>query len=118
MLSAAKEIEPRTRAMILLADGLFRFDVAIVSDTLRTTVRNLSAGELTIIGDDAGFAGESFASGDVARYQPTRSPTTFALRSGNDQVIVEILLATLRFTDRGLYRVSAQAIVRQIGRLG
>ncbi len=104
--------------MILLADGLFRFDVTIVSDTLRTTVRNLSAGELTISGDRAAVAGQSFASGDMTRYQPSRSTTTFALESGDQRVVVEILLATLRFADRGSYRVSAQAIVCQTGRLG
>ena len=31
--------------MILLAEGLFRLDVVISGDTLRTVVRNLSSGK-------------------------------------------------------------------------
>ena len=36
--------------MLLLAEGLFRLDVAISGDTLRTYVRNLSSGPLQMRG--------------------------------------------------------------------
>ena len=55
MLSATKEIEPGARAMLLAADGLFRLDVAIVGDTIRTTVRNFSTGELEMGRGQGGY---------------------------------------------------------------
>ena len=96
--------------MLLVADGLFRLDVTIEGDTLRTTVRNLSVGTLTMTGE----AGQriSVASGDVEAYEPSHSGLRFSLGAGTDTVEVDVQLATLRFTERGTVRVTAQAIMR------
>ena len=98
--------------MLLLAEGLFRLDVVIRGDTLRTVVRNLSSGELAMEGGPASDAGGSIAFGDAAAYQPGRSSLEFALGSGADRVEVSVVIGTLRFAERGTVRVSAQAIVR------
>ena len=113
MLSASREIEPDTRAAILLADGLFRLDVTVLADTLRTTVRNLSTGELTMQGERAAHAAPTNSIGDVDVLRPTGSSVAFALGAGEDRVEVRIAIGTLRFAQLGTYRVTAQAIVRQ-----
>jgi hypothetical protein len=96
--------------MLLVADGLFRLDVTIAGDTLRTIVRNLSVGALTMIGDTDQRI--SVSSGDVEAYEPSHSGLRFTLGVGADRVEVEIQLATLRFAERGTIRVTAQAIMR------
>ncbi len=96
--------------MLLVADGLFRLDVTIEGDTLRTTVRNLSVGTLTMIGETDQRI--SVSSGDVETYEPSHSGLRFTLGVEADRVEVEIQLATLRFAERGTVRVTAQAIMR------
>jgi hypothetical protein len=112
-LSASKELEPGFRAAILLADGLFRLDVALAGDTLRTIVRNFSAGELTMDRSAPGYASVSILLGPAEAYEPTRSDLGFALGSANDRVDVRVTIATLRFAERGTVRVTAQAILQQ-----
>jgi hypothetical protein len=114
-MSASKELEPGTRAMLLLADGLFRLDVAVSSDTIQTIVRNFSSGELameTVPYD----AGASFGFGEAAAYQPGVARVAFSLGHGSDAVRVSATIATLSFAHRGTVRVSAQAIARQASR--
>jgi hypothetical protein len=99
--------------MLLDADGLFRLDVIIAGDTLRTVVRNRSSGELTMDGDTvAGQEGPSFAFGEVAAYEPSRTALAFALGAGEDRVDVDVDISTLRFAERGTVQVTAQAVVR------
>jgi hypothetical protein len=112
-LSASRELEPGFRAAILLAEGLFRLDVTVAGDTLRTVVRNLSAGELTMDGDAARRPGASIGFGEVAAYEPSRTTLAFALGPAGDRVKVDVTIATLRFADRNIVRVTAQAIVRE-----
>jgi hypothetical protein len=112
VLSASKEVEPGARAMLLLAEGLFRLDAAITGDTLRTVVRNLSAGELDL--DNApGEGGLNVAFGEVAAYEPSRTELRFSLGTGDDRVSVKVTIATLKLAERGTIRITAQAIVRQ-----
>jgi hypothetical protein len=113
VISASKELEPGARAMLLLAGGLFRLDVVLSGDTLRTVVRNLSTGELEMQRRPGNDAGASIAYGDAAAYEPGRASVEFALGSGADRVTAEVLIGTLRFADRGTIQVTAQAIVRQ-----
>ncbi len=110
MLSASKEVEPGARAMLLVADGLFRLDVTIEGDTLRTTVRNFSTGPLTMTGG----TGEriSVASGAAETYEPSHSGLRFTLGADRDIVDVDIQLGTLRFAERGTIRITAQAIIQ------
>jgi hypothetical protein len=98
---------------MLYAAGLFRLDVEIVGDTLRTVIRNLSPGELRTGDGSGGYSGVSYAFGDVSAFEPSRTELHFTLGAGADTVTVDVLLATLRFPDRGALRVTAQAIVRQ-----
>jgi hypothetical protein len=113
VLSATKELEPGSRAMLLLAEGLFRLDVVISRDTLRTVVRNLSSGSLKLQhGPAPQQEAGSFAFGEIAGYEPSRTQLEFALGAGQDRVTVESVIATLRYAEKGTVRVTAQAIVR------
>lgn len=112
MLTASKEIEPGFRAMLLLAEGLFRLDVTVEGDTLRTIVRNLSMGQLRMH-RSSGYPGPGIGFGDIEAYQPSQARVEFTLGEGADSVDVEATIGTLKFADRGTIKVSAQAIVRQ-----
>jgi hypothetical protein len=99
--------------MLLLAEGLFRLDVVVLGDTLRTIVRNLSSGQLEIEDGLHPEAEPHVASGDVESYQPGQGRIKFALGEHDDRVTVDVTMATLHFSERGSVRVSGQAIVRQ-----
>jgi hypothetical protein len=111
-LSASRELEPDFRAALLRADGLFRLDVVVSGDTLRTVVRNLSPGELRMGDGSSAAEGMSVTFGDVARYEPRRAAVGFTLADGDDVVAVDVTIATLRVAERGTTRVTAQAIAR------
>ena len=112
VLSASKELEPGARSMILLAEGLFRLDVIIDGDTLRTIVRNLSSGELDMKVRPDYDQGAHFVVGDVADYEPARTDLEFVLGAGADRVEVRVLLGMLKMPARGTVRVTGQAIAR------
>jgi hypothetical protein len=113
LLSASKEIEPGARAMLLLAEGLFRLDVLVHGDSLQTFIRNFSSAPLEIQGEADTLGGISAASGAAAAFSPGRADLGFTLGPVSDQVLVRVTIATLNFADRGAVRVSAQAIVSQ-----
>lgn len=113
VLSGSKEIELGTRAMLLLAADLFRIDIVISPDTVRTVVRNLSAGELEVE-RGSGYGGRSAVqSVEAATYRPGSTELRFALGRDQDRVSVEVKVGLLRFADRGTVQVTGQAIVRQ-----
>jgi hypothetical protein len=85
----------------------------VSGDTLRTMIRNLSAGELHSEHRPGSGAGISLGFGGVAAYEPSRSEIGFALGDGEDRVAVEGTIGTLRPPGRGTVRVSAQLIVRR-----
>src|SRR5262249_12710160 len=97
---------------LLLAEGLFRLDVTISGDTLRTIVRNFSGGELRMRGGAYGPEGANLILGEAAAYEPARAGVEFTLGSAGDQVAVSGTVGTLRVADRGTIRVSAQAILK------
>jgi hypothetical protein len=113
VLSASKELEPGSRAMLLLAEDLFRIDVVVSPDTIRTVIRNLSAGELTIEHDPGYGLPTAFASLEAATYRPGSALLRFSVGKRRDRIGVDVRIATLRFERRGTVRVTAQAIVRQ-----
>jgi hypothetical protein len=113
VISASKEIEPGARAMLVLADGLFRLDVLVRGDSLQTFLRNLTDWPLDIRGDANGVHGPISASGDAPSYSPGRADLEFSLGAGADLVKAKVTIGTLRYAQRGTIRVSAQAIVRQ-----
>ena len=113
VLSASKDLEPGVRAMLLLAEGLFRLDIMIMGDALQTFVRNLTSGELTLTGEVGQPRVATTTLGLAARYAPGRADLRFAVGPEDARVVTEVTIATLRFGDRGLIRVSAQGIVRR-----
>jgi hypothetical protein len=113
VISGAKEIEPGSRAMLLLAEGLFRLDVVVAEDTLRTVLRNLSGGVIETETTLGTVTGESILFGDAASYEPGRAGLGFTITTGADAVWVRAMIATLRFAARGTVQVGAQAILLQ-----
>lgn len=112
-LSASKELEPGTRAMLLLAEGLFRLDVCVRGDSLQTFVRNLTSWPLDFTGDVGSLGGPTFGFGDVSEYAPGRADLGFTLGAGDDLLMTKVTIATLQFAARGIVKVSALGIVRQ-----
>jgi hypothetical protein len=115
VLTASKDLEPGVRAMLLLADDLFRLDILIDGDTLQTFVRNLTTGELDVQGEVGQPRIATTTSGAAARYAPGRADLRFAVGLEDGRVLTEVTIATLRFAERGVIRVSAQGIVRRVG---
>lgn len=113
VLTASKDLEPGVRAMLLLADDLFRLDILIVGDALQTFVRNLTSGELELHGAVGQPRVATTTLGLAARYAPGRADLRFAVGPPEGRVETEVTIATLRFAERGLIRVSAQGIVRR-----
>lgn len=112
-LSASKELESGARATLLLAEGLFRLDVILDGDTLRTVVRNLSSGRLETTGKAYDDSVASFVIGEVAAYEPAHTSLEFALGSGSDRVEVRVLVGVLHFAQRGTFRLTGQAVIRR-----
>jgi hypothetical protein len=99
--------------MLLLAEGLFRLDVVVSDDTIRTVVRNLSPGKLNIERDSGYGLPNAIATDEAAAYRPGTAALTFTVGSGTDRVRAEVKIGTLRFERRGTVRLTGQAIVRQ-----
>ncbi len=112
MLSASKEIELGARAMLLLAEGLFRFDICVSPDTIRTTLRNLSSGALAME-PVPGYSADVIVFGEADAYRPSHTSARFRLGTGGDQVSVNVTVGTLHFRERGTVRVTGQAIITQ-----
>ena len=51
----------------------------------------------------------------AARYAPGRADLRFAVGPQDARIVTEVTIATLRFPERGLIRVSGQGIVRPAG---
>jgi hypothetical protein len=99
--------------MLLFVDGLFRLDVQISGDTLRTIVRNLSSGVLDMAPLGGSSLTDNVAYGEAAAYQPGAAAIDFSLGDASDRVDVAIQVGTLHLADRGTIRITAQAVVRQ-----
>lgn len=113
VISSSKDIEPGVRAMLLLAEDLFRLDIMIMGDALQTFVRNLTTGELELSGEVGQPRVATTTLGLAARYAPGRADLRFAVGPEDARVLTKVTIATLRFADRGMIRVSAQGIVRR-----
>ncbi|MEA2160393.1 MAG: hypothetical protein QOD66_2773 [Solirubrobacteraceae bacterium] len=98
--------------MLVRAEGLFRLDVVVADDTLRTIVRNLSGDELTLEPGSGYPEGENLVCGEAAWLAPARSVLVFNLGEGAQSTHVDVVIATLRRPDRGTVRISAQAVLR------
>ncbi len=113
VISSSKDIEPGVRAMLLLAEDLFRLDIMIMGDALQTFVRNLTTGELELSGEVGQPRVATTTLGLAARYAPGRADLRFAVGPEDARVLTKVTIATLRFADRGMIRASAQGIVRR-----
>lgn len=114
MLSASKELEHGARAMLLFAEGLFRLDVVVSRDTLRTVMRNLSGAELESEQGNSGYADAGVEFGEAGDHAPAHWTMTYRLLAESEQIDVRIKLAALRFAQRGTVRITAQAVVRGV----
>lgn len=112
VISAAKELEPGARAALLLAPGLFRFDIVIVGDTLRTVIRNMSGGEIEVAPQHYSDPANNIAFGGNVPIAPVRVAAAFVVRKEDDRVDVEITLGTMPRARNGTVRVLAQAVLR------
>ncbi len=115
VLSCAKDLEPGVRAMLLLAPEQFRLDVLILGDALQTFVRPLTGGELDLHGEVGQPRVATTTLGLGGRYAPGRADLRFALGPAEARVLTEVTIATLRFPERGVIRVAAQATIRDGG---
>lgn len=113
LLSCARELERGTRAALLIAPRLFRFDTIVEGDTLRTVVRNLSAAHLEMRPSHHIEPGTNVVQGDAAAYEPARATAAFALHSDSETIDVEVTIGTLLLREQGTVRVTAQALLTQ-----
>lgn len=114
-LSASRELEPGVRAMLVLAEGLFRLDVRVRGDSLQTFIRNLTDWPLDFHGDVDDLGGPTFGFGEPSEYAPGRADFGFRLGSGDDLLLATFTIATLQLVHRGTVKVSTVGIVRQSG---
>jgi hypothetical protein len=112
VISASREVEPGARTMLLLAEGLFRLDVSLAGDALRTVVRNLSGAQLEVEEGDHGQGQPHLVFSAAPDYQPAQGRVRFSLGGGKDRVTVSAILGILRF-QRGTVQVTGQAVIRR-----
>jgi hypothetical protein len=115
VLSCSKDLEPGVRAMLLLVPDVFRLDVLVIGDALQTFVRNLTSGALDLHGEVGQPRVATTTLGLAGRFAPGRADLQFAVGPAEARILTEVTIATLRFAERGVIRVSAQAGVRQAG---
>jgi hypothetical protein len=82
-------------------------------DTLRTVVRNLSAGTLEIDTRHHNEPGTNIVQGDASVYEPAKASVGFVLRTATEEIHAEVTIGTMMLVNRGCVRVSAQAILHQ-----
>jgi hypothetical protein len=99
--------------MLLLAEGLFRLDVSLAGDALRTVVRNLSGAQLEVEEGDHGQGQPHLVFSAAPDYQPAQGRVRFSLGGGKDRVTVSAILGILRFAQRGTVQVTGQAVIRR-----
>jgi hypothetical protein len=113
LLSSSRELERGSRAALFHAPRLFRFDVISEGDALRTVVRNLSRGRLTIDTRHHIEPGTNIVQGDAGIYEPAQATIGFTLRTASERIHVEVTIGTLLLAELGVVRVTAQAVLEQ-----
>jgi hypothetical protein len=116
-ISASKDLEPGSRAALIIVQRLFRLDVVVAGDTLRTVVRNLSTGTVEVEHDRHNAPGTNVVQGEAIAHEPARAAVAFTLSDERERLGVRVMIGTLRLADRGVTRVSAQAVVRRTAAL-
>ncbi len=113
VISAGREVELGTRSMLLLAEGLFRFDVVPHEDSIKTILRNLSTepvahvrygpvgGGATVLGDGGELAVSSTSrfGGEVIQVRA----------DGSERAVAKLLVGSVCHLDRGVTSFTAQA---------
>ena len=107
-LSSSRELPTGARVAVLLAPGLFRLDLRHLDDTLRISVRNLSGMPIFSL-PDTGPPVTILTREDVTVERPVATNARMRLRIGRRDA--DVVLSALSGAERGVARVSAQAIV-------
>jgi hypothetical protein len=109
VLSGSTVVPHGARAALLHAPGWFRLDVQPVSDTLRTTIRNLGGGDAAIQGP--GYAGPVVELSSATSLRPARYDLTVEIDGPDGRRSVQVLIGAVADSDTGLTTFTAQAIV-------
>jgi len=112
-LSSARELPTGARVAVLLAPGLFRLDLRHLEDTLKISLRNLSATPIRSL-PDTGPPQTILTTEDLIIARPLATNARMELRigSGSRPREAEIVLSALSGIAPGTSRVAAQAVVR------
>jgi len=113
VISAGREVEQGARSMLILAAGLFRFDVVPHEDTVKTILRNLSSEP----GAEMRFGsvgGETLALGAP---QELTAPATSRFggevvligEDGDERTVAQLLVGSVCHLERGVTSFTAQA---------
>lgn len=113
-ISSTRDLERGTRAALVEVPRLFRLDVIVDGDTLRSVVRNLSRSQLRFGHAHHNDPGTNVSLGESDRFEPARATIAFVLTSENDAVLSTVTIGTIHLAELGLLRVTAQAIIRQV----
>jgi len=101
---------------VLDAPGLFRLDTIVALDNARVILRNLCGAPMALQQD--GYSHPVFAQGEVPLPEGLRvghHQLAFTLGEPGDAVDVKVVLATLRIRDRGVVRITGQAMIARAG---
>ena len=113
VISSAREVEQGARSMLILAEGLFRFDVVPHDDTVQTILRNLSAGFQAEIryGPVGGESRHSAGSGELTAPATTRFGGEVMLigADGEERSVAKLLVGSVCHLERGVTVFTAQA---------
>ena len=112
-ISASVELERGARGA-LLADRAFRLDACPMGDTLKLVLRGLEGAELK--SRSGGYSGEVIAREEqmtqLRERRPCRFDLTVEILEGGVLRRANILVGAVHFPERGVTRLTAQALVR------
>jgi hypothetical protein len=114
VISCSKDLERGARATLMLVERLFRFDVIVGRDSLQPVVRNLGKAQLELHPTHHNEPGTNVTMGSAPAYEPTRATFGFTLRADREAIVASVTIGALQLADRGVTRITAQAIVRQL----
>lgn len=113
VISAGREVEQGARSMLILAEGLFRFDVVPYDDSVKTILRNLSAepeAEIRYgsVGGGAQALGEApgLTAPATSRFG---GEVVLIGEDGNERTVAQLLVGSVCHLERGVTSFTAQA---------
>jgi hypothetical protein len=113
VISSGRDVEQGARAMLILAEGLFRLDVIPQGDTIQTILRNLSSEpraevRYTDVGGGASTSGEP---GELLAPSTGRFGGEVVLidEEGAERAVARFLVGSVCHLERGVTGFTAQA---------